>query len=106
MIRVIAYLQHPIIARAAFRGTVEQYPRSRIRLRKRALVVEELQAEKLVHRGTLSNRHGNHTPTLFVRDLDDPLVPVFTRNILQIMRSEGRLGPRSFIICQIHSIAV
>jgi hypothetical protein len=40
-VRVIAYLDHPIIARAAFRATVEQYPKARIRLRNRALVIEE-----------------------------------------------------------------
>jgi hypothetical protein len=37
----MAYLDHPIIARAAFRATVEQYPKARIRLRNRALVMEE-----------------------------------------------------------------
>jgi len=41
MVRVIGYLDHPIIARAAFRATVEQYPKARIRLRNRALVMEE-----------------------------------------------------------------
>ncbi len=40
-IRVIAYLDHPIIAQAAFRSAVEQYPKARIRLRNRALVMEE-----------------------------------------------------------------
>ena len=39
--RVIAYLDHPIIARATFRAAVEQYPKARIRLRNRALVTEE-----------------------------------------------------------------
>jgi len=34
-------LDHPIIARAAFRAAVEQYPKARIRLRNRALVMEE-----------------------------------------------------------------
>ncbi len=38
---IIAYLDHPIIARAAFRAAVEQYPKARIRLRNRALVMEE-----------------------------------------------------------------
>jgi hypothetical protein len=32
-----------MIARAAFRAAVEQYPKSRIRLRNRALIVEEHQ---------------------------------------------------------------
>jgi hypothetical protein len=41
MVRVIGYLDHPIIARAAFRTTVEQYPKARIRLRNRAPVMEE-----------------------------------------------------------------
>jgi hypothetical protein len=41
MIRVMAYLDHPIIARATFRAAVEQYPKARIRLRNRALVMEE-----------------------------------------------------------------
>ena len=41
LIRVIAYLDHPIIARAAFQAAVEQYPKVRIRLRNRALVMEE-----------------------------------------------------------------
>jgi hypothetical protein len=41
MIRVIAYLDHPIIARATLRATVEQYPKTRLRLRNRALVMEE-----------------------------------------------------------------
>jgi hypothetical protein len=35
MIRILAYLGHPLIARAAFRAT------ARIRLRNRALVMEE-----------------------------------------------------------------
>ena len=39
LVRVIAYLDHPIIARATFRATVEQYPKARIRLRNRALVM-------------------------------------------------------------------
>src|SRR5262249_37676067 len=38
MVRVIAYLDHPIIAKAAFRAAVEQYPKIRIRLRNRAPV--------------------------------------------------------------------
>ena len=41
MVRIIAYLDHPIIARAAFRSAVEQYPKARIRLRNRALIMEE-----------------------------------------------------------------
>jgi len=41
MVRVIAYLDHPIIARAAFWAAVEQYPKVRIRLRNRALVMAE-----------------------------------------------------------------
>jgi hypothetical protein len=40
-LRVITYLDHPIIARAAFRSAVEQYPNARVRLRDRALVMEE-----------------------------------------------------------------
>jgi hypothetical protein len=39
--RAIPELDHPIIARAAFRAAVEQYPKARIRLRNRALVMEE-----------------------------------------------------------------
>ena len=41
MVRLIAYLDHPIIAKAAFRAAVEQYPKMRIRLRNRALVMED-----------------------------------------------------------------
>jgi hypothetical protein len=41
LVRMMAYLDHPIIARVAFRATVEQYPKARIRLRNRALVMEE-----------------------------------------------------------------
>jgi hypothetical protein len=41
MVRIIAYLDHPIIARAAFKAAVEQYPKTRIRLRYRAVVMEE-----------------------------------------------------------------
>jgi hypothetical protein len=41
MIRIVAYLDHPIIARAAFKAAVEQYPKSHIRLRNRALVIAE-----------------------------------------------------------------
>jgi hypothetical protein len=37
----MAYPDHALIARAAFRAAVEQYPKSRIRLRNRALVMEE-----------------------------------------------------------------
>jgi len=33
LIRVIAYLDHPIIARSAFCAAIEQYPKARIRLR-------------------------------------------------------------------------
>jgi hypothetical protein len=40
-IRVLVYADHPIIARAAFRGAVEAYPKARIRLRNRALVMQE-----------------------------------------------------------------
>jgi hypothetical protein len=39
--RVLVYADHPIIARAAFKAAVEQYPKSRIRLRNRALVMQE-----------------------------------------------------------------
>ena len=39
--RVLVYADNPIIARAAFRAAVEQYPKTRIRLRNRALVMEE-----------------------------------------------------------------
>jgi len=41
LVRIIAYLDHPIIAKAAFRAAVEQYPKVRIRLRVRALMVME-----------------------------------------------------------------
>jgi len=37
----MVYADHPMIARAAFRAAVEQYPKSRIRLRDRALIMEE-----------------------------------------------------------------
>jgi hypothetical protein len=40
--RVLAQkLFHPNIARGAYRAAVEQYPKSRIRLRQRALIMEE-----------------------------------------------------------------
>jgi hypothetical protein len=39
--RVLVYADHPLIARAAFRAAVEQYPKARIRLRNRALVMED-----------------------------------------------------------------
>ena len=48
LVRIIAYLDHPIIARAAFRATVEQYPNLRIRLRNRALVMEEHESPDLI----------------------------------------------------------
>ena len=38
---VLVYADNPLIARAAFRAAVEQYPYERIRLRNRALVMEE-----------------------------------------------------------------
>jgi hypothetical protein len=41
LVRVLVYADHPIIARKAFAAAVEQYPKSRIRLRHRALVMEE-----------------------------------------------------------------
>jgi hypothetical protein len=41
LVRVLVYADHPIIARAAFLAAVEQYPKARIRLRNRALVMEE-----------------------------------------------------------------
>jgi hypothetical protein len=41
LVRVLVYADHPIIARAAFRAAVEQYPKARIRLRNRALVMQE-----------------------------------------------------------------
>src|SRR5262249_15330295 len=40
-IRVVVYTDNPHVARAASRATVEQYPKVRIRLRNRALVMEE-----------------------------------------------------------------
>jgi hypothetical protein len=39
--RVLVYADNPLIARAAFKAAVEQYPNSRIRLRNRALFMEE-----------------------------------------------------------------
>jgi hypothetical protein len=39
--RVLVYADNPLIARAAFRAAVEQYPKARIRLRNRVLVMEE-----------------------------------------------------------------
>jgi hypothetical protein len=41
LVRVLVYADHPNIARGAYRAAVEQYPKSRIRLRQRALVMEE-----------------------------------------------------------------
>jgi len=41
IVQVMVYADHPMIARAAFRAAVEQYPKSRIRLRNRALIMEE-----------------------------------------------------------------
>ncbi len=41
LLRVMVYADHPIIAPKAFQAAVEQYPSSRIRLRNRALVMEE-----------------------------------------------------------------
>ena len=41
IVQVMVYADHPMIARAAFRAVVEQYPKSRIRLRNRALIVSE-----------------------------------------------------------------
>jgi hypothetical protein len=41
LVRVMVYADHPIIARKAFAAAVEQYPKSRLRLRNRALVMEE-----------------------------------------------------------------
>jgi len=40
-IRVVVYTDDPHLTRAAFRAAVEQYPKVRIRLRNRALVMEE-----------------------------------------------------------------
>jgi len=37
----MVYADHPMIARAAFRAALEQYPKSRIQLRNRALIMEE-----------------------------------------------------------------
>jgi hypothetical protein len=39
--RVLVYADNPLIARAAFKAAVEQYPNTRIRLRNRALVMED-----------------------------------------------------------------
>jgi hypothetical protein len=39
--RVLVYADNPLITRAAFRAAVEQYPKARIRLRNRVLVMEE-----------------------------------------------------------------
>jgi hypothetical protein len=41
LVRVLVYADHPIIARKAFEAAVEQYPKIRIRLRNRALVMGE-----------------------------------------------------------------
>jgi hypothetical protein len=43
--RVLVYADNPLIARAAFKAAVEQYPNVRIRLRNRALVMEEHKPE-------------------------------------------------------------
>jgi hypothetical protein len=45
--RVLVYGDQPIIARAAFQAAVEQYPKARIRLRNRALVMEEHKPDDL-----------------------------------------------------------
>jgi hypothetical protein len=44
-VRVLAYLDNQVIARAAFKGAVDSYPDRRIRLRNRALVMEEHKPE-------------------------------------------------------------
>jgi hypothetical protein len=41
LVRVLAYLDNLRVARAAFKGAVDSYPDRRIRLRSRALVMEE-----------------------------------------------------------------
>ncbi len=41
LVRVLVYADHPNIARGAFRAAVEEYPHSRIRLRQRAMLMEE-----------------------------------------------------------------
>ena len=38
---VLVYADYPLIARAAFKASVEQYPKQHIRLRNRALVMAE-----------------------------------------------------------------
>jgi hypothetical protein len=37
----LVYADNPLIARAAFKAAVEQYPKDGIRLRNRALIMEE-----------------------------------------------------------------
>jgi len=49
----------------------------------------------------MSDRKRDHAPTFFIRDFDDPLAPVFVRNISEVTRSEVRLSPGRFIIWQI-----
>jgi hypothetical protein len=41
LVRMLVYADHPIIPRKAFQAAVEQYPKTRIRLRSRALIMEE-----------------------------------------------------------------
>jgi hypothetical protein len=41
LVRVMVYADHPIIARAAYEAAVKQYPKMRLRLRNRALVLQE-----------------------------------------------------------------
>src|SRR5262245_23047703 len=56
LIRVMAYLDNPLIARAAFRAAVEQYPGSRIRLRNRALVMDTGRSDRMRGRSALRPR--------------------------------------------------
>jgi hypothetical protein len=44
---VLVYADYPLIARAAFKASVEQYPKEHIRPRNRALVMEKHKSNPL-----------------------------------------------------------
>jgi hypothetical protein len=62
LVRVLVYADHPIIARAAL-AAVEQYPKARIRLRNRALVMESKDRKDLCWHRALRGVAFRSTPT-------------------------------------------
>src|SRR6266480_7288140 len=71
--------------------------------------VEKKNLKTLAHRACIpfiSYRQDDHAPTLFIRDLDDPVTPVFARDITEVTRGEVRLSPCCSIIWQIPSARV